>query len=112
MRRSTRSASGVATIELMMLVPLLFVVILGVTQVALVALAKSQVSDAALAAARADSLGRNPQAAAGNVMDNLADSTSATRIGPERWSVTSQVRTVFPFVNVDVSDSAKIPGAS
>ena len=107
-----RGQRGVATLELMLLAPLLFLVAAGVVQVALVALAHNSVGDAALAAARADALHTDPQQAAESAMAGVASAVRARLVagpGEHSWQVTAQVVAVFPGADIEVEDTAHLP---
>jgi len=108
-RTSRQTQRGIATLELMLLAPFMFLVMLGMVQLCLVALAKSAAGDAALAAARADSLERSPSAAASEAVGGVGSNVSAQELSDGTWQVTIRVRSVFPGASVDVSDTALLP---
>lgn len=109
-RRSTASERGVGTIEFLMVTPFVFLTVLGVIQVAYVAIADSAVTDAARAAAHAFRNDQDPQSAASRAAGNTISSTVTTQTGlPDSWRVDAQVITIFPGAHVTVTGTAVMP---
>jgi|SRR5919202_2791054 hypothetical protein len=104
-----RPEDGVATVEMLMITPILVVVAMAVTQVAVVALAGSAAQDAALAAARANRVGVSPQQAATDAVGNWLRPVAVNRTGDNRWQARVTVPHIVPWVNVGVSRTADLP---
>lgn len=109
--RSAIRERGVGTIEFLMVTPFVFLTVLGVIQVAYVAIANSAATDAARAAAHAHRNNENPQSAASRAAGKTIRSIVTTQIGqPDSWKVDAQVVTIFPGANVSVTGTAEMPG--
>lgn len=110
--RGDRGDRGVAIVEMLMLTPVLFAVAMGVTQVAIIALAGSAAQDAALAAARADQVGRDltPHGAADAAVDDWLRPVRVDRQdGAHRFEATVTVPRFVPWVDVTVARTADLP---
>lgn len=108
--RRTDRERGVAAIELLLLTPLLITVVLAAIQVVYVVVATKAAQDAALAAARASSLGRDGAAAANDVVPAGMRPAQASRTGSdERWTVAVDVPALLPWVHVSVERTAELP---
>ncbi|MDQ3157982.1 MAG: pilus assembly protein [Actinomycetota bacterium] len=109
-RRSAARERGVGTIEFLMVTPFVFLTVLGVIQVAYVAIANSAATDAARAAAHAHRNDGDPQSAASRAAGKTISSTVTTQIGqPDTWKVDATVVTIFPGAHVNVTGIAEMP---
>ena len=111
MSRASARERGVGSIEFLLVAPLVFLAILGVLQVILVTIAKSEVQDAALAAAHASRNGHDPSSAADRAAGNSVSSVSVHRgNGPNTWTVDAKVRKVLPGIpDFTVTKTAVLP---
>lgn len=104
-----RSERGVGTIEFLLIAPMVFIVLLGVVQVALVTIAKESVEDAARAAAHASRNDESPQVAANRAAGTTIDSVTVQLQSDGAWQARGKVVTVFPGANVTITRSAAMP---
>jgi hypothetical protein len=107
--RASSGDRGVATVEMLMISPILVLVAMAVCQIAAIALAGSAAGDAALAAARANRLGVNPQVAATQAVGNWLRPVTISNSGGNAWTAHVTVPRLVPWVDVDVARTAELP---
>ncbi len=109
--RAQARERGVGSIEFLLVAPLVFLAVLGVLRVVLFTMAKSNVQDAALAAAHASRNGNDPTTAARRAAGDPVSSVTVSRgSGPNTWTVDGTVRKVLPGIpDFVVTKTAVLP---